>query len=162
MWQFSQCQEDPGSDSEVSAVPSSQHIPFKDITQSSVAHLNQGLPLLPLFLKCTVHSWAILIHWCKNKQLNSYFGLQWHLLLEIIRIRVSSDLWVIEVGQALGSETLWQLAFDGDILYLVTQQFVVNVAGHGGLIHRKSLQGALHPAATKHKSSSLFFVSRED
>lgn len=69
---------------------------------------------------------------------------------------------MIEVGQALGSETLWQLAFDGDILYLVTQQFVVNVAGHGGLIHRKSLQGALHPAATKHKSSSLFFVSRED
>lgn len=56
---------------------------------------------------------------------------------------------MIEVGQALGSEALWQLALDGDILYLVTQQFVVNVARHRGLIHRKRLQGALHPAATK-------------
>lgn len=62
---------------------------------------------------------------------------------------VRSDLWVIEVGQALRSETLWQLALDGDILNLVAQQFMVNVTRHWGLVHRKSLQGALHPASTQ-------------
>lgn len=61
-----------------------------------------------------------------------------------------SDLRVIEVGQAGGSETLRQLAFDCDILHLVTQQFVVDVARNRGLVHRKCLQGTLHPAATKH------------
>lgn len=70
---------------------------------------------------------------------------------------------MIEVRQALGSEALWQLALDGDILYLVTQQFVVNVARHRGLIHRKRLQGTLHPAATKYKCEllSLIRIKRE-
>lgn len=57
---------------------------------------------------------------------------------------------MIEVGQAGGGKTLGQLALDCDILHLVTQQFVVDVARHGGLVHCKGLQGALHPAATKH------------
>lgn len=61
-----------------------------------------------------------------------------------------SDLRVIEVGEAGGSETLWQLALDRDILHLVTQQFVVNVPRDRSLVHCKCLQGALHPAATKH------------
>lgn len=60
-----------------------------------------------------------------------------------------SDLRVIEVRQARGSKTLGQLAFDGDILHLVAQQFVVDVARHRGLVHCKCLQGALHPEATK-------------
>lgn len=38
-----------------------------------------------------------------------------------------SDLGVIEVWQALSGEALWQLALDGDVLHLVTQQLVVNV-----------------------------------
>lgn len=67
-----------------------------------------------------------------------------------------SDLWVIEVRQALSSEALWQLALDGDILYLMAQQFVVNVARHGGLVHGKCLQGALHPAATNVRCYQLF------
>lgn len=60
-----------------------------------------------------------------------------------------SDLWVIEVRQALSSEALWQLALDGDILHLVTQQLMVNVARHRGLVHSKCLQGALHPTVTR-------------
>lgn len=75
---------------------------------------------------------------------------------------VRSDLWVIEVGQALGSEALWQLALDGDILNLVAQQFVVNVARHGGLVHRKCLQGTLHSAATQIQMSlSLICIITE-
>lgn len=64
-----------------------------------------------------------------------------------------SDLWVIEVRKAWGSEALWQLALNGDILDFMPQEFVVNVARHWGLIHRKRLQGALHPAAG-HKQPS--------
>lgn len=60
-----------------------------------------------------------------------------------------SDLWVIEVRQALSSEALRQLALDGDILHLVTQQLVVNVARHRGLVHSKRLQGTLHPTVTR-------------
>lgn len=42
----------------------------------------------------------------------------------------SSDLGVIEVWQALSSETFWQLALDCDVFYLMAQQLVVNVARH--------------------------------
>lgn len=62
---------------------------------------------------------------------------------------------MIEVGQALGSEALWQLALDGNILDFVAQQFVVNVARDGGFIHRKCLQGTLHPAETQTFTSSM-------
>lgn len=61
-----------------------------------------------------------------------------------------SDLRVIEVREAGGSETLWQLALDCDVLHLVTQQFVINVARYRGLVHCKCPQGALHPEATKY------------
>lgn len=50
-----------------------------------------------------------------------------------------TDLWVIEVRQTLGSEALWQLALDGNILNLMTQKFVVDVAGHRSLINSKGL-----------------------
>lgn len=35
---------------------------------------------------------------------------------------------MIKVWQALSGETLWQLALDCDVLYLMAQQLVVNVA----------------------------------
>lgn len=69
-----------------------------------------------------------------------------------------SNLGVIEVWQALSGEALWQLALDGDVLHLVTQQLVVNVTGHGGLVHSKSLQGALHPVATTRRMSGRQMV----
>lgn len=51
---------------------------------------------------------------------------------------------VVEVWQALRSEAFGQLAFDDDIFHLMTQQLVIDVARHRGLIHSKRLQGALH------------------
>lgn len=55
-----------------------------------------------------------------------------------------SDLRVIEVRQALCSEAFGQLTLDDDILHLVAQQLVVDVARHGRLVHSKGLQGTLH------------------
>lgn len=62
---------------------------------------------------------------------------------------------MIKVRQTRGSEALRQLALDGDVLDLVAQKFVVNVAGHGCLIDSKSFQGALHPV----RIQTLLFLS---
>lgn len=58
---------------------------------------------------------------------------------------------VVEVWQALHSEAFGQLAFDDNILHLMTQQLVIDVAGHRGLVHSKRLQGALHATLDKEK-----------
>lgn len=52
---------------------------------------------------------------------------------------------MVEVRQALGGEAFGQLTLDDHVLHLVTQQLVVDVPGHRGLVHGKGLQGALHP-----------------
>ena len=53
-------------------------------------------------------------------------------------------LGVVEFGQARRAEALGQLALDDHVLDLMAQQLVVNVAGHGRLVHRKRLHGRLH------------------
>lgn len=53
---------------------------------------------------------------------------------------------MVEVGKPLRREALGQLALDDHVLHLVAQELVVDVAGHGGLVHGKGLEGALHSA----------------
>lgn len=58
---------------------------------------------------------------------------------------------MVEVWQALRSEAFGQLAFDDNVLHLVTQQLVIDISGHRGLVHSKRLQGALHATSYKEK-----------
>lgn len=55
------------------------------------------------------------------------------------------NLRVVKVREPLCREALWQLALDDHVLYLVAEQFVVNIPRHRGLVHGKRLQRALHP-----------------
>lgn len=77
-----------------------------------------------------------------------------NICLTAVRL-VRSDLWVIEVRQTRGSEAFRELALYSNILHLVAQQFVVNVARHGGLVNSKRLQGTLHPEATQTQTSAI-------
>ena len=52
---------------------------------------------------------------------------------------------MVQLGQTGGAEPLRQLALDDDILDLVSEQLVVDVAGHGRLVHGERLHGRLHP-----------------
>lgn len=61
---------------------------------------------------------------------------------------------MVEVREPLGREAFGQLAFDDDILHLVAQQFVVNVARHRGLVHCKCFQGTLHPERKEKKQGN--------
>lgn len=56
-----------------------------------------------------------------------------------------THLGVVKVREALSSEAFGQLALDDHILYLMSQQFVVDVTRHWSLIHSKCLQSTLHP-----------------
>lgn len=61
------------------------------------------------------------------------------------RPQSDENLRVVEVRQPLCREALGQLALDDHILHLVAEQFVVDIARHGGLVHSEGLQRTLHP-----------------
>lgn len=66
---------------------------------------------------------------------------------------------MIEVRQTRGSEAFRELALYSNILHLMAQQFVVNVARHGGLVNSKRLQGTLHPEATQTSAIKKHFIA---
>lgn len=67
---------------------------------------------------------------------------------------------MVEVRKSLCCEALRQLTFDNDILHLVTQELVIDVARDGGFIHSKSLEGTLHPEEAQTRSSLKHLCNR--
>ena len=58
----------------------------------------------------------------------------------------SVDLRMIQLRQAWGWEPFRQRALEHNVLHIMTQQLVVDVAPHRWVVHSKRFQGWLHPA----------------